>query len=247
MYDSVGKNDIIFMPTVFSLTHTKFAKTQADKGARIASMPGFTMKMLDTVETSKEMSDLTIDAYHNLLNFKFVHVTGKDTDILVEVDNKLADSSLGTIESGNVNNLPGAEAFAVPVHCGKSEGFFTVPKGWGGDEPLQYECTFHVKKGRFSDVTGRDDEAQEWIDEHVKPKIFGEPDFDILAEIGIGTNPNITPEYIEKNGWSTLLAEKIAGSAHFANGNSKGMGGKNDVPTHLDWVVPNVTIKFINE
>jgi len=45
--------------------------------------------------------------------------------------------------------------------------------------------------------------------------------------------------------WSTLVAEKIGGSAHFANGNSLGMGGKNDVPIHIDWVVPGVELEFL--
>ncbi|MGB4704322.1 MAG: hypothetical protein WBI18_04510 [Candidatus Saccharicenans sp.] len=43
------------------------------------------------------------------------------------------------------------------------------------------------------------------------------------------------------------MAEKIFGSIHFANGNSKGMGGRNDVPVHIDWVVPNVRAEYYNK
>jgi leucyl aminopeptidase (aminopeptidase T) len=78
----------------------------------------------------------------------------------------------------------------------------------------------------------------------IKPILFSQPDFDVMAELGIGTNPNINADYIARKGWTILTAEKISGSAHFANGNSKAMGGKNDVPIHIDWVVPNVTIHY---
>ena len=78
-------------------------------------------------------------------------------------------------------------------------------------------------------------QAQSWCEAN---------DFDVLAELGIGTNPSLNRDYILRHGWSTLVAEKIGGSAHFANGNSKSMGGVNEVPVHIDWVVDQVEITY---
>ena len=246
LYDEFVYADIIFEPTVFSLTHTNFSKVQVEKGARIASTPTFTLDMFAKKGPMdvdyKRLEKITKDTANKLSKSRFVKVTGKKTNITVEIDKKLVEASSGLItKKGQVNNLPGAEAYAVPVHKGDSNGYFTVPKGWGGAKALKHELTFVVQNGMIIDIKG----PKDYIEKEIKPIVFGGKDFNVLAELGIGTNPNITNEYIKKHGWSVLTGEKIYGSAHFANGNSKGMGGKNDVPVHQDWVVPNVKIEFM--
>ncbi|MCR4409474.1 MAG: hypothetical protein QHH43_03230 [Candidatus Saccharicenans sp.] len=250
LYEKIGFREIIFMPTVFSLTHTRFRKTQTEKGSRVASMPGFTMEMFEEggpMDVDYSLLHQQTEAQaEKLRNCRYVRVLAEDTDITVEIDPTLVHVSSGVLtKPGKFGNLPGAEAYVVPVHEGNSSGYFTVPAGWGGTGPLKYRAKFFVERGRFVAVFGETLEAQEYIDKEVKPHIFGGKDFDILAELGIGTNPNITGEYVQKKGWNTLVAEKIYGSIHFANGNSKGMGGQNDVPVHIDWVVPGVTAEFI--
>ncbi len=250
LYEKIGFKEIIFMPTVFSLTHTKFRKTQTDKGSRVASMPGFTLEMFEEggpMDVNYSLLHQQTEAQaEKLRNCRFVRVLAEDTDITVEIDPALVHVSSGVLTTpGKFGNLPGAEAYVVPVHEGNSNGYFTVPAGWGGTGPLRYRAKFFVERGRFVEVKGDTSDAQEYIDREIKPLIFGGQNFNILAELGIGTNPNITGEYVQKKGWNTLVAEKIYGSIHFANGNSKGMGGKNDVPVHIDWVVPGVTAEFM--
>ncbi|MGB9837095.1 MAG: aminopeptidase [Candidatus Saccharicenans sp.] len=251
LYEKIGFKEIIFMPTVFSLTHTKFRKTQTDKGSRVASMPGFTLEMYEPGGPMdvdyNQLHRQTVAEAEKLRRSRYVRVTAEDTDITVEIDPALVHVSSGLLtEPGKFGNLPGAEAYVVPVHEGQSNGYFTVPAGWGGSAPLKFRARFFVEKGRFVEVRGDTPEAQEFIDKEIRPLIFGGKDYDILAELGIGTNPNITGEYVQKKGWNTLVAEKIFGSVHFANGNSKGMGGQNDVPVHIDWVVPGVKAEFFS-
>lgn len=250
LYERIGFKEVIFMPTVFSLTHTNFRKAQTDKGSRVASMPGFTLEMFEEggpMDVDYSLLHQQTEAQaEKLRNCRYVRVLAEDTDITVEIDPRLVHVSSGVLtKPGKFGNLPGAEAYVVPVHEGNSNGYFTVPVGWGGTGPLKYRVKFFVERGRFVDIRGDTAEAQDYIDKEVKPLIFGGRDFNILAELGIGTNPNLTGEYVKKKGWNTLVAEKIFGSIHFANGNSKGMGGKNDVPVHIDWVVPGVTAEFI--
>ncbi len=249
LYEKTGFKEIIFMPTVFSLTHTNFRRAQSEKGSRIASMPGFTLEMFEEggpMDVDYHiLHEKTVEMAENLGGSKYVRIVAEGTDITVEIDPELVHVSSGLLDKpGKYGNLPGAEAYVVPVHEGDSFGYFTVPEGWGGANPLKYKAKFFIEKGRFADVKGESKEAQDYIEKEIKPLIFGGKDFNILAELGIGTNPNITKDYIQRKGWNTLVAEKIFGSAHFANGNSKGMGGKNDVPVHIDWVVPDVKIYF---
>lgn len=244
-------SDIVFMPTAFSLSHTAFRKALTQKGTRIASMPTFTLEMFG--EDGPMNADYT-QIQENCHKIKesmatastdYVLITGKKTRMVIQIDKDLIHESSGMLTNrGDFGNLPGAEVYVVPVHLGNSSGYFTVPKNWGGSSPLEHELTFYVEGGRIKSVLGETFEAQQYAIEKVNPNIFDQPEFDVLAELGIGANPKVTPEYIAKYGWSPLLAEKIVDSAHFANGNSFGMGGKNNVSVHTDWVVPDVKIFF---
>lgn len=249
LYEKIGFKDIIFMPTVFSLTHTAFRKTQTEKGSRIASMPGFTLEMFEEggpMDVDYRLLHHQTEAIAERLRAsRLVRILAEDTDITVEIDPSLVHVSSGLLDKpGKYGNLPGAEAYVVPVQEGNSSGYFTVPAGWGGPAPLKFSLKFFIEKGRFTEVKGETEEAQQYAESEIKPLIFGGKDFEVLAELGIGTNPNITSEYVLQKGWNTLVAEKIFGSAHLANGNSKAMGGLNDVPVHIDWVIPGVKLYF---
>ena len=250
LYKKTGHKDILFLATAFSLTHTRYRKTQTEKGTRIASMPGFTIEMFDKdgpmdVDYNK-IHNITVEIAERLKAAKFVRITSENTDITVEIEPSLVHISSGLLnEKGEFGNLPGAEAYVVPRFEGDTNGYITVPKGWGGSEPLLYNIKFEIRNGRFVSIESEDSGAEGYIRNNISPLIFGGKDFDIVAELGIGTNVNITADYIKRTGWSALIAEKIWNTAHFANGNSKGMGGNNDVPVHIDWVVPDVNIEYL--
>lgn len=249
LYDKTTDVDVLFMPVVFSLTHTPYRKAQTAKGIRIASMPGFTIEMFDQFGPMavdyKQIHKTTTEIAEKLKNSHYVKVEAEETNMVVEVTPETAHVSSGMLDTcAAYGNLPGAEAYIVPIHEGNSNGYFTVPANWGGNKPIKFKAKFTVKQGRIVNIEGETEEANQYIEQEIKPLVFGGDNYNILAELGIGTNMNVTAEYIKKNGWSTLTAEKIHGSAHFANGNSFGMGGKNNVGVHIDWVVPNVTITY---
>ncbi len=249
LYEKAGRPDILFMPTAFSLTHTPFRRSLTEKGVRIASMPNFTLEMFSeggpmSVDY-RELDRRTREVAEKLRAGRFVQISGPGTSMVVEVDTDHIHVSSGLLtRPGAWGNLPGAEAYAPPVHEGRSHGYFTVPAGWGGTRPLPFPFTFHVERGRFTRIDGPSEEARRYMEENIHPLIWGANDFDVLAELGIGTNPSLNRDYILRHGWSTLVAEKIGGSAHFANGNSKSMGGVNEVPVHIDWVVDQVEITY---
>ena len=250
LYESAKGLDILFMPTAYSLSHTPFRKAMSAEGIRIASMPGFTLEMFEPggpMDTDYEkLAKETREIQKQLLGSRFVRVTAPGTDMRIEIVPETAKASTGMLDQpGAFGNLPGAEAFVLPLEGGSSGGFFTVPAGWGGPVPLPFPVRFTVNGNRFVKIEGADSKEQAWIDEHIKPLILERKNFDVLAELGIGTNPMLNEAYIAKHGWAILTAEKISGSAHFANGNNAGFGGHNDVPVHIDWVVPGVSIEFL--
>ncbi len=234
--------NILLMPTAFSLTHTPFRKHMTAKGTKIMSMPGFTVEYLSFLEDTTSTTSLTLEYYEKLKTSQTVHITGEKTDIFFEINPELVLKSIGFVDEDkdNTGQVPGAETYCVPKNA---NGYFTIPKGFGGSLPVKHDVMFTIKDGRFVDFIGQTPDAQKYIDSEIKP-LFTKPNYNVVAELGIGTNPNITIEYIQKTGWSTLLAEKIFGTAHIANGNSKAMGGDNDVPIHIDWVIPDVKIEF---
>lgn len=272
VYDRIGSPDVIFMPTAYSLTRSEFASKYSKMGARIASMPLFTMKMFEKGGPMdadyNEIHMRTKELAGKLRKSNYVKIEGEGTEMVVEIDPKWVVVSSGLMtkevleeerkeglheDKGCCRNLPGAEAYAVPkvdssTLKGGSNGYFTVKAGWGGSNQLKHDVTFYVKDGRYVDFKGKTKEAQEYIDKEIRPH-FAEEGFDLLAELGIGTNRNITPEYIKKHGWNLLLIEKITSDkedeyvVHFANGNDKPRG-LNPVKKHIDWVVPGVNLKF---
>jgi aminopeptidase len=256
MYERIGNPDIIFAPTAFSLTHTQFRKDQTAKGARFASMPGFTLAMFEEDGPMnvdyKQIHENCERIAEKLSKSRYVEVRCQGSVFMdVEIDPTLVHVSSGILTAkGAYGNLPGAETYVVPVHEGDSYGWFQVQKGWGGTVPLEHSITFFIEGGRISNISpspeSYTEECMRYIEERVNPVIFGGENHNILAELGIGMNPKVTESYIRKYGWSTLLAEKIGGTAHFANGNSYGMGGKNNVPIHVDWVVPIESIRYLD-
>ncbi len=256
IYDDVARYnpDVVFMPTAYSLSHTGFRRMMTEKGIRVASMPTFTLEMFakdgPCSSDQKEMTRLTKETYQKLKESRLVRVIGPYTDVTIELDPELSHMSDGILTGkGEWGNLPGAESYNVPKHLGHSNGIITIPRGWGGPFGLEHTIHFDIVNGLFHNPRPKQHTADStrYVEEKIKPLMFGKgkDGFNVLAELGIGTNPAITQRYIESHGFSILLAEKVYGTAHFANGNSKGMGGKNDVPVHIDWVVPNTIIEYI--
>lgn len=260
MAESIGNPDIILAPTAYSLTHTNFMKSWAEKGSRIATMSNSSLAMLspggpfDSQEDPAEIIERTEEIADGLRGSEYVRIMGPNSDLVVHIDPNLVHTSTGiTAKPGEIGNWLGAEAYAVPVDPrdgGKTYGWFKVPAGWGGRDQLSYDTVFFIDKGRFTDIRCIDEslEAQRWLNENVAPRIlprFGAPEgHDIVAELGFGTNTAINADYLKDN-WSIAVAEKMYRSeggrtVHIAGGNSAGMGGRNNVQYHEDWLVLDV-------
>ncbi len=243
-----GIPQIVIAPCGYSITHTAWRKAQCEKGSRIVTMSNSSLAMFsqngpfDAQGHYSKVVEETMSIAKKLRASEYVRITGSNTDLVVNVNPNLVITSTGrTIEEGDYGNWLGAETFVVPIHLGNSYGHFFVPKGWGGREQLEHSAIFHIKEGRFVDISTLDGsiESQAWLDKKIKPTIFGKPNYDVVAELGFGTNPAVSEEYLMKH-WSIAIGEKKGQTVHVAHGNSKAMGGENDVDIHQDFVILNV-------
>ena len=235
--DLMRKFDIVFCPTTKSLTHTSARRKASAKGARIATLPNITKEVMIRGLNAdyKKIASLTLKLKRLMGKTKNVRVTSPGgTDITFSIAGRVPLPSKGLFHNkGESGNLPTGEAFVAPLE-GKTEGVFVVDGSMAGigvikNKPIKIE----VEKGLATKITG-DIEARKLVKILSK---FGEKGRNI-AELGIGTNDKA------KLSGNLLEDEKVLGTIHIALGNNKSMGGKVDVPIHLDGVIKKPTVYF---
>jgi leucyl aminopeptidase (aminopeptidase T) len=234
--DEMKRFDVILIATTVSMSHTKARREASEAGARIASMPGITEDMMERAidvdyDAMAERGHKIRDA---LKRGKMVRITTKiGTDIKMSVENREAKGGKGGVihKKGDWDNLPVGEACTTPVE-GTANGIFIVDASFGGIGKLSKPIKITVKDG-FAVKIEDGEEAKKL--KKILEDIHDKNAFNI-AELGIGTNDKA------KITGNVLEDEKVIGTCHIALGNSKSLGGKVDVPVHLDGVINKPTI-----
>jgi leucyl aminopeptidase (aminopeptidase T) len=234
--EAMAAADVVLGPTVQSLSHTAARKRASEAGARIATLPGVTEEMLARV-MSADMEGLrrkgaavakALDAASE------AHLTCPNgSDLRLDLTGRDAIPDAGELtEPGAFGNLPCGEGFIAPA-----DGFGTLVidgsmAGIGlAEEPVELV----VEGGHLTSARGGQGMAfMDLLTEH------GE-DGTNVAELGIGTN-----EKAKLTG-NILEDEKILGTAHVAFGASAAIGGRVQVPVHLDAVVTKPTVELDGE
>ena len=231
-------HNVVIGATCNSLTHCAAMTAARASGARGCTLPGITDEIFARA-MKVEPEQLRADGEKWVECFPEKHhkvriVTKLGTDISFEIGlvPYLNDDAIYA-SSGNVGNIPAGEAYGVP-NPGTANGKIVVDATvdsipWKeGDAP----CSITVQNGSACGFEGERAKALEMMLGAVGEKGF------VLAEFGIGTNP-----FLKVSG-NLLEDEKVKGTIHLAFGNSRGMGGDNDVPVHIDCVIrrPSVYI-----
>ncbi len=227
------------------MAHADVAAYMLD--ARIEEKPfrGFVVKAGTANSRICMMPGITVDMMERLVNIDFAKMDvfiqkvigaldGAD-DVLIEnqdgtyiecsVKGRRWKADSGDIsQKGSHGNLPAGECFTAPVE----ESFTGKLVISLIDDKLGFGEMF-FEKGKLVDYKGQG------IEDIIR-NIGDDPSGKIIGEFGIGTNPGakICPNMLE--------AEKAFGTAHFAIGDSYGLG-TNSSPHHYDALVNQVTIK----
>jgi aminopeptidase len=152
---------------------------------------------------------------------------GAGTDLTLGVAGRPWKTDATPIEDGGFHNYPNGEIFVAPLED-RADGVLvadlTVPYTVEGlvDEPV----TLRFSGGRVESIEGG--RAAELLQDVVDE---AGPSGRVIAELGIGFNPTISP-------WGhVLFDEKAAHTAHVAIGNNSGQyGGTNVSSIHVDCV-----------
>ncbi|HET8566181.1 MAG TPA: aminopeptidase [Solirubrobacterales bacterium] len=230
--------DVVLAPTIQSISHTEARKLASEAGVRVGSLPGVTEEMLGRLMTSdleeiRRRSWAIVTALNRASEVRITCRHGSDLRIGLEGRMGIVDGGeLGN--RGAFGNLPCGEGFIAPVE-GTSEGVLVVDGSVAGVGLLDTPTALTVREGHLVEATGPDGlQLMELLTVH------GE-DGTNVAELGIGTNEEavLTGNILED--------EKLLGTCHVAFGASAAIGGRVQVPVHLDCVVLEPTVEVDGE
>ena len=224
--------DVVICPTTTSLTHTKAIKEAEKNGARVATLPGITSRIMreSVVADYNEIAKFTEHIFKNVDKRKHARVTtpsGTDIKFSLEKRNWFMDSGI-IHKNGTGGNLPAGEVFIAPLEK-TAQGVIVIDYFF--DEKVEY-----AKKGTKFIV--KNGEVVECVDKTCKMCTYFKTIKNArnVAEFGIGTNEKA------KIIGNILQDEKVLGTCHIAFGNNSSMGGKVYSELHLDTVLQKPTI-----
>jgi hypothetical protein len=221
-----------------------------EAGARIALMEevtgrggramflGLVDRPLLEGELSRPAPDLTASAralLRELEGSSAVRVRGSaGTDLTLRCAGRPWKTDALPLGPGDVANFPSGEVFVAPLADGADGTLvadLTVPYTVEGlvDQPV----VLRFQTGRVTSIEGG--QAAAMLRELVEK---AGPGGDVIAELGLGINPTITPR------GHVMLDEKAARTAHVAIGKNTGAyGGDNEASIHVDCVFSEPTLE----
>ena len=132
---------------------------------------------------------------------------------------------------GSLGELPAGEAFIAPIEI-SGEGSIVFDGALAGYGMLREPLRVTVSGGYAIEAAG---EAAKWL---LRTLDEGGPTGRLIAELGIGTNPQATLT------GHILEDEKVVGTAHLAFGTSASIGGANVSAVHIDGILLQPTIEL---
>ena len=196
--------------------------------SRILMMPGLTAEMMVRLvnvdyDKLRRFTEKVIRAVSGAAEVEVTNPAG--TSLRFSVEGRRWVAGAGDIShKGGHGNLPAGECYTAPV-----EDSFEGRVALSLIDDRLGPGTMDFRKGRLIGFRGRGVAAI--------LKLVGDDESGrMIGEFGIGTNPKarVTANMLE--------AEKAFGTAHFAIGDSYGLG-RNSSPHHYDALVEKVTIR----
>ncbi|MFA4956085.1 MAG: aminopeptidase [Candidatus Methanoperedens sp.] len=224
---AMKNSDVVIAPTTFSLTHTQARINACKAGARVASMPGITEKMMERggmTANYDRINEIAIDLNKRLENAKKIRVvTDSGTDITFDLKGCKWHMDTGIChEPGCSSNLPAGELYIAPKDA---NGVFVVDGSMSSFGILDSPLEFTVKKRYVTNIKGKYAEKLNSMLDIVGKKARN------IAEFGIGINPEA------RLIGNVLEDEKVGGTVHIALGDNSTFGGDVIAGIHLDGII----------
>ncbi|VVB95362.1 Thermophilic metalloprotease (M29) [uncultured archaeon] len=225
--EAMKNADVVIAPTTFSLTHTQARINACKAGARVASMPGITEKMMASggiTADSNRIYDIAMGLAKRFEKARRVRITtelGTDIEFDLEGCKWMLDTGL-CHESGCSSNLPAGELYIAPKDA---NGVFVVDGSMSGFGILESPLEFTVRDRYVTGITGKLAGKLNAILDKVGEKARN------IAEFGIGLNPEA------RLIGNVLEDEKVGGTVHIALGDNSTFGGDVIAGIHLDGII----------
>jgi leucyl aminopeptidase (aminopeptidase T) len=227
--------DAFLAPTTRSLSHTRARSAACEAGARGATLPGITERvMVAGLDADYDaIAEHSAEVKRQVAGGDEIRVTTPaGTDITFTVGEREWHEDTGIIhEPGEFSNLPAGEVFVSPLDA---NGTFVVDGTMmpHGLLPADEELTFEVEDGHVTHIS--DDAVRADVEDASEEVGRAATN---LAELGIGTNVGV-----DELVGSVLLDEKAAGTVHIAIGDDASIGGETEAPIHLDGILREPTV-----
>ncbi len=235
--EAMKNADVVIAPTTFSLTHTQAKINACKAGARIASMPGITEKMMASGGITADcnmINETAIRLNKVLENAHKVRVTTKSgTDIEFDLEGCTWRMDTGLCrEPGRSSNLPAGELYIAPKDA---NGVFVVDGSMSGFGILDSPLEITVRNRYVTGIRGKYAQKLNEMLDSVGEKARN------IAEFGIGINPQA------RLIGNVLEDEKVGGTVHIALGDNSTFGGDVIAGIHLDGIITEPRIFVDNE
>jgi diguanylate cyclase (GGDEF)-like protein/PAS domain S-box-containing protein len=230
--EAMKSSPVAVLLTTRSLSHTVARREACEKhGVRIASMPGADPARLETLldidyDDLRARSEELAGLFEGAQRVRITSPAG--TDLSFDIRGRTVYRDVGDLSKpGSFGNLPAGEVCLAPIE-GSGEGIVRIDGSVAGIGRLTEPITVRISAGRVTEIS--DPRLRELLEPHG-------PDALQLAEFGIGTNPRAG---IVGN---VLEDEKAVGTAHVALGSNHAMGGRIEVPVHIDAILQNARVE----
>jgi len=228
-------SDVVVIATEKTMSHTMARRRATRSGARIATMPGITVQMMDEGGMTADFREIRRSIFRiarklrRSKNIRVITEVGTDLTMSIRGRNWITDDSGICHRRGDFTNLPAGELFISPVE-GTTDGTLMVDGSF--IDTVLNPIKVNVKEGYASRITGAHDV--------VKELNRGSKEGRNIAKLGIGLNPNakIIGRFLEDS--------KVLGTVNIGFGDNSVFGGSVKCPVHLIGVIKNPTVTVDN-
>ena len=235
-------NDVIFGITKMSMAHTEARLNASQKGTKYLSLPDYSFELLKSEALLTDFRSLTpLSIYIAELLTKADSVTLKTkagTNLVCNIKGRTANAAPGWCYcKGSIASPPDAETNIAPIEK-DSYGVLVIDGSIPCKEIglLQNPLTLIIENGLVVKVIGEQSNLLNEIFDRL-----GDPATRVVAEFGIGLNPRA------KLCGKMLPDEGSLGTAHVGIGSNITIGGRNNVPFHLDHILKKANISIDDE
>jgi len=236
----MGQADLVLGLTKMSLAHTRARQALCANGGRYLSLPGYSRELLadPCVQTDFQgqyaLTRAISDAFSAGSEVRVKTAAG--TDVWLGIAGRTGNCCPGFVNQHySLGSPPDIESNVSPVEH-LSEGIAVIDGSVACDEIglLEKPIELTISGGRITGVRSARADYVERVNALFAR--IGYRNALVLAECGVGLNP------LAKLTGNMLTDEGCLGCVHFGFGSNITVGGQNDVPFHIDFVMRDASL-----